>query len=161
MDIQVSSNFERLLFDACDREGAAVMSAMTEFRESGRLTIPQGGMDAIRSLFDGHRLDDEQTLAAIKGEYAANGELLDPHSVIGVAAARAKTRDPGISTVSLATAHPAKFPDAVERATGIRPQLPPRLADLFEREERYDILPNDLDRIMAHIRALVTVKGAA
>ena len=91
MDIQVSSNFERLLFDACDREGAAVTNTMAEFRESGRLTVPQGGMDAIQSLFDGHRLDDEQTLAAIKGEYAANGELLDPHSVIGVAAARAKT----------------------------------------------------------------------
>jgi threonine synthase len=163
MDIQVSSNFERLLFDACDREGAAVTSTMSEFRESGRLTIPQGGMDAIKSLFDGHRLDDEQTLAAIKGEYAANGELLDPHGVIGVAAARVKADDPAIPMVSLATAHPAKFPDAVERATGIRPQLPPRLADLFEREESYDILPNDLNSVMAHIRARVAIntKGAA
>lgn len=161
MDIQVSSNFERLLFDACDREGVAVRSAMTEFRETGRLTIPQGGMEAIRSQFEGHRLDDEQTLAAIKGEHEANGELLDPHSVIGVAAARAKGRDPKIPTVAMATAHPAKFPEAVERATGIRPQLPPRLADLFEREERYDVMPNNLEGVMAHIRTRVGVKGAA
>ncbi|MBE9553030.1 MAG: hypothetical protein IMF05_06180 [Proteobacteria bacterium] len=134
---------------------------MIEFRESGRLTVPQGGMAAIKSVFDGHRLDDEQTLAAIKNEYQANGELLDPHSVIGVAAARAKTRDPATPTISLATAHPAKFPDAVERATGVHPVLPDRLADLFEREERYDVLPNELETVMAHIRDRVAVKGAA
>lgn len=161
MDIQVSSNFERLLFDACDREGAAVRSAMTEFRKTGRLTLPQGGMKIIEALFEGHRLDDDQTLAAVDAEYRANGELLDPHSVIGVAAGRAKARYPATPMISLATAHPAKFPDAVERATGIRPQLPARLADLFEREERYDVLPNDLDGVMAHIRGRVAVKGAA
>ncbi len=161
MDIQVSSNFERLLFDACDREGAAVRETMIEFRKTGRLVVPQGGMKIIEALFDGHRLDDDQTLAAIKGEHDANGELLDPHSVIGVAAARARSRDPAVPMVSLATAHPAKFPDAVERATGIHPVLPDRLADLFEREERYDVLPNDLDGMMAHIRARVAVKGAA
>jgi threonine synthase len=161
MDIQVSSNFERLLFDACDREGAAVMQTMIEFRKTGRLTIPQGGMKIIEALFDGHRLDDDQTLAAIDAEYRANGELLDPHSVIGVAAGRARARYPATPMVSLATAHPAKFPDAVERATGIHPVLPDRLADLFERAERYDVLPNDLDRVIAHVRARVAVKGAA
>ena len=161
MDIQVSSNFERLLFDAYDREGTALMQAMIEFRKTGRLTVPQGGMKAIEALFDGHRLDDEETLAAIRREHGASGELLDPHSVIGVAAGRAKARYPATPMVSLATAHPAKFPDAVERATGIRPQLPARLADLFEREERYDVLASDLDGVMAHIRARVAVKGAA
>jgi len=161
MDIQVSSNFERLLFDAYDREGTALMQAMIEFRKTGRLTVPQGGMKAIEALFDGHRLDDDQTLTAIRREHEANGELLDPHSVIGVAAGRAKVRYPATPMVSLATAHPAKFPDAVERATGIRPQLPARLADLFEREERYDVLASDLDGVMAHIRARVAVKGAA
>ena len=161
MDIQVSSNFERLLFDAYDREGTALMQAMIEFRKTGRLTVPQGGMKAIEALFDGHRVDDEETLAAIRREHEASGELLDPHSVIGVAAGRAKVRYPATPMVSLATAHPAKFPDAVERATGIRPQLPARLADLFEREERYDVLANDLDGVMAHIRARVAVKGAA
>ena len=161
MDIQVSSNFERLLFDACDREGAIVMKTMIAFRDTGRLTIPQGGMEAIEALFDGHRLDDDQTLAAIDAEFRANGELLDPHSVIGLAAGRAKARHPETPMISLATAHPAKFPDAVERATGVRPALPDRLADLLEREERYDVLSNDIDGVMAHIRARVAVKGAA
>ena len=161
MDIQVSSNFERLLFDACDREGSAVMRTMIDFRKTGRLTVPQGGMKAIEALFDGHRLDDGQTLAAIDAEYRSGGELLDPHSVIGVAAGRAKGRHTATPMVALATAHPAKFPDAVERATGMHPALPPRLADLFEREERYEVLPNDLAAMMAHVRARVDVKGAA
>lgn len=161
MDIQVSSNFERLLFDACDREGSAVMKTMIDFRKTGRLTVPQGGMKAIEALFDGHRLDDDQTLAAIDAEYRASGELLDPHSVIGVAAGRAKARHPATPMVALATAHPAKFPDAVERATGVHPALPPRLADLFEREERYEVMPSDLAILMAHVRARVDVKGAA
>ena len=161
MDIQVSSNFERLLFDACDCEGAAVMKTMIEFRKTGRLTIPQGGMKIIEALFDGHRLDDAQTLAAIDAEYRASGELLDPHSVIGVAAGRAKARYPATPMVSMATAHPAKFPDAVERATGVHPALPDRLADLFDREERYHQLPNELEAVMAHIRDRVTVKEGA
>ncbi len=161
MDIQVSSNFERLLFDACDCDGAAVMKTMIEFRKTGRLTIPQGGMKIIEALFDGHRLDDAQTLAAIDAEYRASGELLDPHSVIGVAAGRAKARYPATPMVSMATAHPAKFPDAVERATGVHPALPDRLADLFDREERYHQLPNELEAVMAHIRDRVTVKEGA
>ena len=161
MDIQVSSNFERLLFDACDCEGAAVMKTMIEFRKTGRLTIPQDGMKIIEALFDGHRLDDAQTLAAIDAEYRASGELLDPHSVIGVAAGRAKARYPATPMVSMATAHPAKFPDAVERATGVHPALPDRLADLFDREERYHQLPNELEAVMAHIRDRVTVKEGA
>ena len=161
MDIQVSSNFERLLFDACDREGAAVKRTMTDFRKTGRLTVPQGGMKNIKALFDGYRLDDDETLAAIAAEYSASGELLDPHSIIGVAAGRARARSPATPMVAMATAHPAKFPDAVERATGTRPQLPTRLADLFEREERYDVLPNDLNAVMKHISARVAVKGTA
>ncbi len=161
MDIQVSSNFERLLFDACDREGAVVMKTMIDFRKTGRLTIPQGGMKIIKALFDGHRLDDAQTLEAINAEYRASSELLDPHSVIGVAAGRARARYPATPMVSMATAHPAKFPDAVERATGVHPALPDRLADLFDREERYHLLPNELEAVMAHIRDRVTVKEGA
>lgn len=161
MDIQVSSNFERLLFDACDREGHAVADSMTAFRETGTLTLPQGGMKAIRALFAAHRLGDPETLAAIKAEYDSNGELLDPHTVIGVAAARAKSRHPGTPVVALATAHPVKFPDAVEEATGIRPALPARLADLQTREERYTVLPNDLDAVKAHVRAGSAMEGAA
>ncbi|MEE8444171.1 MAG: threonine synthase, partial [Alphaproteobacteria bacterium] len=161
MDIQISSNFERLLFDLCDREGRAVRDAMTGFRETGRLTAPQGGMKMLGALFDGHRLDDGQTLAAIAAEQASSGEVLDPHSAIGVAAARALAGDPAIPMVALATAHPAKFADAVERATGQAPVMPARLAGLFERQERFSVLANDLAAVQAHIRASLSLKGAA
>jgi len=161
MDIQVSSNFERLLFDICGREGRAVMDTMIEFRRTGRLTVPQGGMKTVRALFDGHRVDDDQTLAAIGSEYRAHGELLDPHTAIGVTAARAKARYPASPMVALATAHPAKFPDAVERACGVRPGLPPRLADLPSREERFVVLRNDVNAVKAHVRAGSAVEGAA
>lgn len=161
MDIQVSSNFERLLFDALDREGGAVKRAMTDFRNTGNLTVPQGGMTMLRGLFSGHRLDDEETLAAIAGERVSSGEVLDPHSIIGVAAARATVRHPDIPTVALATAHPAKFPDAVERASGVRPALPPRLEDLFEREENFSVMPAELAAVQAHIRAQLAIEGAA
>ncbi|MEE8445648.1 MAG: threonine synthase, partial [Alphaproteobacteria bacterium] len=161
MDIQVSSNFERLLFDLCDREGKAVAQAMTRFRETGRLAAPQGGMESLRALFDGHRLGDDETLAAIAAEKESSGELLDPHSVIGVAAARAKAGRPEIPMIALATAHPAKFPEAMERATGQRPALPERLADLLQREERFDVLPNDLAAVQAHIRGRLSLAGAA
>ena len=161
MDIQVSSNFERLLFDVCGREGRAVMDTMIDFRRSGTLTVPEEGMKTIRALFDGHRLDDDETVAAIAAEYRSHGQLLDPHTVIGVAAARAKARYPATPVVALATAHPAKFPEAVERAAGVRPDLPPRLADLMSREESYAVLPNDLSAVQAHIRAGAAMEGAA
>ena len=160
MDIQVSSNFERLLFDVCGREGRAVLDTMIEFRRTGALTVPQGGMKPIRALFDGHRMDDEQTLAAIAAEHRAHGELLDPHTVIGVGAARARARYPATPMVALATAHPAKFPDAVEQATGSRPALPPRLADLLEREEDFAVLPNDVEAVKANVRT-AALEGAA
>jgi len=160
MDIQVSSNFERLLFDICGREGRAVMETMIDFRKTGTLTVPQGGMKPVRALFDGHRLDDDETLAAIAAEHRAHGGLLDPHTVIGVAAARAKARYPATPMVALATAHPAKFPEAVERATGVRPALPPRLEDLLQREERYVVLPNDLAAVKAHVGASAAMEGA-
>ncbi len=161
MDIQVSSNFERLLFDVCGREGRAVMDTMLEFRRTGSLCVPQGGMKQIRALFDGYRMDDAETVAAIVAEYRAHGALLDPHTVIGVGAGRAKARYPATPVVALATAHPAKFPEAVERATGIRPSLPPRLADLMAREESYAVLPNELEAVKAHIRAGAVMEGAA
>ncbi|UCH73764.1 MAG: threonine synthase [Rhodospirillales bacterium] len=158
MDIQVSSNFERLLFDVCDREGRAVMDTMVAFRRTGKLEVPQGGMKTIRALFDGYRMDDAQTLDAIAAEHRAHGQLLDPHTVIGVGAARARHRYPATPAVALATAHPAKFPDAVERAAGIRPALPPRLAELMHREERYAVLPNDIGAVKAHVRSGATTE---
>ena len=161
MDIQVSSNFERLLFEILDRDGPAVARAIAAFRKDGRLTLEPSAWREVRALFDGHREDDAGTLAAMAAEYSASGELLDPHTAIGVAAARARRRDPRVPMVALATAHPAKFPDAVERATGLRPALPARLADLFEREEHAATLPNDLGALKAFVAARVALKGAA
>ncbi len=161
MDIQVSSNFERLLFDLYERDGAAVAESMRSFRDSGRLEIGDNRMATARGLFDAGRLDDDATLRAISGIYDDTGELLDPHSAVGVEIGRARRRDPSVPLVSMATAHPAKFPDAVERATGIRPHLPSALADLLEREERYESLPNDLGAVQDFVLARVPVQGVA
>ncbi|MEE9209698.1 MAG: threonine synthase, partial [Kiloniellales bacterium] len=158
MDIQISSNFERLLFDLYDGEGAAVSEAMREFRACGTLALGQARWAQALELFDGARLDDAGTIGAIARIFEETGELVDPHTAIGVAAARAKAGavpDPQVPVVALATAHPAKFPDAVERATGIRPALPPALADLYEREERLSVLANDLAQVRDFVRARV------
>ncbi|MCR6633185.1 MAG: threonine synthase [Magnetospirillum sp.] len=155
MDIQVSSNFERLVFDYLGREGEAVGALMGEFRKTGVMAMPQGAHKAMCELFEGHRFDDEATLEVMRAIRARTGEVLDPHSAIGAGAglkARVKADNP---MVALATAHPAKFPDAVERATGQRPPLPPHLADLFERPERYDVIANDLDAIRSYVSAFV------
>jgi threonine synthase len=155
MDIQVSSNFERLLFELLDRDPAATAAAMRGFRETGRMTVPDAAWHRVRTVFHGFRLDDPGTEAEIRRLHAACFYLADPHTAIGVAAARAKPPAGSITTVAMATAHPAKFPDAMERATGHRPALPPRMADLFERKERFVVLPNDLAAVQANVRALV------
>jgi threonine synthase len=155
MDIQVSSNFERLLFDLFDGDGAAVSARMNAFRQSGGFALDGERMAQIRALFDGVSLTDPETLTAIARVYDETGMLLDPHSAVGVAAGRARRRDAAIPMVSLATAHAAKFPDAVAAATGVRPALPPHLADLFERKEVFDVLPNDFTAVKDHILSLV------
>jgi threonine synthase len=160
MDIQVSSNFERLLFDLYDRDGAALAQAMASFRRNGQLAVGEARWQAARAVFDGYRFDDAETLQAIAGVHRQTGELVDPHSAIGIAAAHAAARDRSGPVVALATAHPAKFPDAVERATGLRPRLPERLADLFDRPERVEVLPNDLKAVQGYIRSR-RLKGAA
>ncbi len=155
MDIQISSNFERLLFDLYDGEGAAVAAAMEEFRKAGTLDLGQARWARALELFEGERRDDEQTLAEIARVHKETGELVDPHTAVGIAAARAKAAemdDPNTPVIALATAHPAKFPDAVEKATGIRPALPARMADLYEREERLAVLPNELGQVQAFVR---------
>ena len=161
MDIQVSSNFERLLFDLLGRDGRKVAVAMEHFRAEGRLAVDASTWQAAQALFSGHRLDDEATKRAIAEVHRETGELLDPHTAIGVMAGRAARRDSAIPMVALATAHPAKFPDAVEVATGIRPQLPLRLADLFARPERFTPLPNQLAAVEAFVRERVDLRGAA
>jgi threonine synthase len=147
MDIQISSNFERLLFDLYDRDGKALADAMATFRSTGTLKVGGNALGGVRELFDAGRLDDEGTLAAIADCRKRFGETLDPHSAIGYAVAQQHRRDPSVPMVVLATAHPAKFPDAVEKATGERPRLPARLADLLDRAERVDGLPNDVDAL--------------
>ncbi|WP_135468260.1 threonine synthase [Crenalkalicoccus roseus] len=154
MDIQVSSNFERLLFELLGRDGAATAAAMRRFRAEGRMPVPDAAWREATALFRGFTLDDEGTLAEIRRLWERAGYLADPHTAIGTAAARALApEDPAIPVVAAATAHPAKFPEAVERATGRRPPLPPRLADLYEREERFEVLPPDLGRIETAVRS--------
>jgi threonine synthase len=160
MDIQVSSNAERLLFDLYGRDGGRLGAAMKGFRETGRLALDAAQHKQLKALFAGHRLDDGETLAVMAALYRETGEQIDPHSAIGVAAARAAPLDPDVAVVALATAHPAKFPDAVEKATGVRPALPPALAELYRRPERFTVLPNDLGAVQAHIRNEIA-KGEA
>ena len=151
MDIQISSNFERLLFDLFGRDGAALARAMEEFRRTGTLAVSKEAHQAVRKLFDAGRLDDEGTIAAIADCRRRYGETLDPHSAVGYAVAQQHRRDASVPMVVLATAHPAKFPDAVQKATGERPALPARLADLMERMERVDGLRNDAAQLKAMI----------
>ena len=150
MDIQVSSNFERALFDAYDRDAGAVAQLMDELGQGG-FDVSQGAMQALQDIYRSGRVSEEETTATIADRRRTTGELLCPHSAVGVKVAD-DLRDPATPMVTLATAHPAKFPDAVEAATGIRPGLPPRMADLFDREERFTRLPNDLDALKAHIK---------
>ncbi len=153
MDIQVSSNFERLLFELKGRSGAAVAAAMGEFRKSGTLPADEQAWRAARSLFSACRVDDEATRRSIAETWRDTGELLDPHSAIAVAAAKAVRRETGVPMVALASAHPAKFPEAVAEATGVRPALPARLAELMRRPERRPRLPNDLAAVEDYVRA--------
>jgi threonine synthase len=155
MDIQVSSNFERLLFELLERDAVATAEAMAGFRSSGRMAVGDAVWHRCRTVFHGFRLDDAGTEAEIARLHRANGYLADPHTAIGIAAARASPCAHGVPTVAMATAHPAKFPEAIERAAGIRPTLPPRLADLFARPERFTVLANDLGAVEAQVRALV------
>ncbi len=161
MDIQVSSNFERLLFELWGRDGARVAKTMDRFRKTGAFQGDNALIAGMRGAFDAARLDDDATLAVIRDIHATTGTLVDPHTAIGIHAARARRRDPRVPTICIATAHPAKFPDAVEKASGIRPDLPARLAGLFERPELCDTLPKDLAAVKKHIATHATLKGAA
>ncbi len=152
MDIQVSSNFERLLFELLDRDPVATADTMRRFRADGRMPVPDAAWKQATTLFHGHAVSDEATLEEIRRLHRDSMYLADPHTAIGTAAARAHRPETGIPVIVAATAHPAKFPDAVEKATGIRPPLPPRLADLFAREERFTVLPNALEAVEAAVR---------
>ncbi|MDB5689635.1 MAG: threonine synthase [Sphingomonas bacterium] len=151
MDIQVSSNFERLLFDLHGRDGAGLAAAMHRFEAERRLAIPAGMLAANRGLLASARIDPDGMALAMRRTVEEADMLIDPHTAIGLAAARGAGLPEDVPVVTLATAHPAKFPDAVERATGRRPGLPRRVEGLFEREERYDTLPATLQAVEAFV----------
>jgi threonine synthase len=163
MDIQVASNFERLLFELKGRNGAAVAQAIAAFRRDGTLPADDQAWQAAAKSFAGHRVDDEGTLAEIGRTYERTGMLIDPHTAIAVAAARAAIgRDDGAAPmVALATAHPAKFADAVARATGVRPKLPPALAEIMDKPEQVTVLPNDIAAVSRFIRERARLRRKA
>ena len=151
MDIQVSSNFERLLFEMNNRDGGTTTEQLNRFRQSGKLSVePDQYAKWIAPTFRAHRANNDETLAVMKRIYGESGMLVDPHTAVGIASAEA-CAEPGVPTITLATAHPAKFPDAVKKATGVHPALPDHVADLFDREERIVNLPNDLQVIEAFV----------
>jgi threonine synthase len=155
MDIQVSSNFERLLFDLADRDGATLTAMMQAFDASKVMEIPAAMRARAAERFTSCRVDEDEMALTLRWASEKAGNILDPHTAIGLAAARAADLDPAIPVVTLATAHPAKFRDAVERATGVRPVLPARLSGLFDREESFTSLPGDY----AAVRDFVTARA--
>ena len=151
MDIQVSSNFERLLFDLSGRDGAALNAMMRGFESERTMMIPPDMIAGAKSLFTSARIDGDAMTMAMRWAQEKAGHVIDPHSAIGLAAARTADLPTGVPIVTLATAHPAKFPDAVERATGVRPSLPSRIGGLFDRAEQFDVLPATPDAIKAYV----------
>jgi len=155
MDIQVASNFERLLFELDGRDGARVRAQMDALKQSGGFDMPSEALQTVQQGFTSARVDEAATLEEIRRVHAETGEVIDPHTAVGTASARQARASGAISPetpiVSLSTAHPAKFPDAVEKAIGRRPALPDRLGDLMERPEREINLPNDLAALQAYI----------
>ncbi len=154
MDIAISSNFERLLFELLGRDPVQTAGIMTGFHTTGRMDVPEAAWARARTLFEGFRLDDAGTTAEIARLHAECGYLADPHTAIGIAAARAHPCV-HLPTIAAATAHPAKFPEAMQHATGARPPLPLHMAHLYEREERFSTAPADLPQVQAIIRAFV------
>jgi len=159
MDIQVSSNFERLLFDLSGRDGTALAKMMAGFEASKAMSIPADMLAAARPLFSSARVDANGMALAMRRASEKSGELIDPHTAIGLSAAYESDLPADIPVVTLATAHPAKFRDAVERATGTRPSLPARIGSLFEREERCDTLAATADAVRDYVSARAIQTG--
>ncbi|MDE1897018.1 MAG: threonine synthase, partial [Rhodospirillales bacterium] len=151
MDIQISSNFERLLFEFLCRNAAKTAGILEDFRTGGRMQVPDDVWRSIREQFQGYRLSDEDTLKEIARFWKESEYLADPHSVIGLAAGR-DCGPVGMPVIAAATAHPAKFPDAIEKAVGSRPPLPPHLSDLYDRKETFTRAPADLAAIETLVR---------
>jgi len=159
MDIQVSSNFERLLFDLGGRDGKALAGQMAGFEATKAMQLTNAQREGAAALFTSARADADDMARALRWAWDAAGELLDPHTAIGLHAAQVAGVDAAVPVVTLATAHPAKFRDAVERATGHRPALPARIGDLFEREERLIELSGDYAAIAEYVAARAVPRG--
>ena len=159
MDIQVSSNFERLLFDLNGRDGTALAAQMAGFEASRTMQLTNAQAQGAAALFSSARADGDEMREAIRWAWENTGELIDPHTACGLHAARAADIAPGVPIVTLATAHPAKFSEAVEQATGAVPDLPARIGDLFEREERCTRLPGDYAAIAEYVAAHATPRS--
>lgn len=160
MDIQISSNFERYLCDLMGRDTQALVKTMTAFKETGHFELGDNLMKQAREDFAAYACDDETTLAMMRECFGATGYAIDPHTAVGLYAGwkameNGDLSSPSVPLIALACAHPAKFPDAVEKAIGTRPPLPPHLADLFDREEKYDVLQNDLETLKTYIKERV------
>ena len=159
MDIQVSSNFERLLFDLGGRDGDALAAQMRGFEASRAMQLTNAQRDGAASLFASDSVDLDDMALTMRRTFERSCAVIDPHTAIGLAAARRAGLPADVPVVSLATAHPAKFRDAVERATGQRPGLPSRIGDLFDREERYATLPGTFDAVTAYVAERATAKA--
>ncbi len=154
MDIQVSSNFERLLFEAAGRDAAVVRGLMASLAQSGRFVLPGSVLAAIRAEFDAGRADENETNAAIRAAWREAGDLVDPHTAVALAVADRDAQDRSVPNIVLSTAHAAKFPDAVEAACGVRPQLPAWLEGLMTRSEQVTIMKNDQVEIERFVRSV-------
>lgn len=155
MDIQVSSNFERALYFAYDRDGGAVAQLMDDLKTGGGFDVSQGALQALQEIYGSGRVSEAETLARIASTRATCGEIICPHTAVGVEIAEAQ-RTEQTPMITLATAHPAKFPAAVEDATGVHPPLPPAMSNLYERSERVSQIANDLQAIETHIEENIT-----
>lgn len=161
MDIQVSSNFERLLFDAYERQPGEVVASMHQLSDQGVFEIEPSAVSFIATRFKAARVDEAQTTETIKSVYERTGRVVDPHTAVGLAAAATQRGSAEVPMVSLATAHPAKFPEAVGQAIGYRPDLPDRLSDLFSLPERFEVLENDLKSVEEFISTRTRVKSGS
>jgi threonine synthase len=157
MDIQVSSNFERLLFDAYQRDAASIRALMGSLSQSKSFNVSSAALGEMRKRFSAERADEQEVAATIRATWREAGYCIDPHTAVALAVAEKEARDPKVPMVVLSTAHPAKFPDAVAAACGVTPKLPDWLDDLAEREERITVLPPD----QAAIEKFVALKSRA
>ncbi len=162
MDIEISSNFERLLFDAYGKDSGAVNRLMASLKQSGAFAIADEALARIRNEFSASAATEEDVRAAMKEWYDATGYMLDPHTAVGVVSGqRALKKDPATPMIVLGTAHPAKFPAAVESAIGVQPELPPHLSDLMDRREIFTRLPNEQKAVEDFVRSVARAAQSA